>query len=97
MDTPIGQFVLIGNFRRRLARELLVYVRGKLYHRVSSSGVLQQYSRGNVFCLAGCAPEQLLRPDESQAWLVAELRNIFMKTNRTFEFECGMRRADRKR
>ena len=23
-DTPIGQFVLIGNFRRRLARELLV-------------------------------------------------------------------------
>ena len=49
------------------------------------------------FCLAGCAPEQLLRPDESQAWLVAELRNIFMKTNRTFEFECGMRRADRKR
>ena len=24
MDTPIGQFVLIGNFRRRLARELLV-------------------------------------------------------------------------
>ena len=26
MDTPIGQFVLIGNFRRRLARELLVLV-----------------------------------------------------------------------
>ena len=26
MDTPIGQFVLIGNFRRRLARELLVPV-----------------------------------------------------------------------
>ena len=26
MDTPIGQFVLIGNFRRRLARELLVNV-----------------------------------------------------------------------
>ena len=26
MDTPIGQFVLIGNFRRRLARELLVVV-----------------------------------------------------------------------
>ena len=24
MDTPIGQFLLIGNFRRRLARELLV-------------------------------------------------------------------------
>ena len=23
-DTPIGKFVLIGNFRRRLARELLV-------------------------------------------------------------------------
>ena len=23
-DAPIGQFVLIGNFRRRLARELLV-------------------------------------------------------------------------
>ena len=26
LDTPIGQFVLIGNFRRRLARELLVLV-----------------------------------------------------------------------
>ena len=24
VDTPIGQFLLIGNFRRRLARELLV-------------------------------------------------------------------------
>ena len=24
MDTPIGQFLLIGNFRRRLAREQLV-------------------------------------------------------------------------
>ena len=27
MDTPIGQFLLIGNFRRRLARELLVVYR----------------------------------------------------------------------
>ena len=26
VDTPIGQFLLIGNFRRRLARELLVYL-----------------------------------------------------------------------
>ena len=26
VDTPIGQFVLIGNFRRRLARELLVWL-----------------------------------------------------------------------
>ena len=26
MDTPIGQFLLIGNFRRRLARELLVNI-----------------------------------------------------------------------
>ena len=26
MDTPIGQFLLIGNFRRRLARELLVII-----------------------------------------------------------------------
>ena len=25
VDTPIGQCVLIGNFRRRLARELLVF------------------------------------------------------------------------
>ena len=27
VDTPIGQCVLIGNFRRRLARELLVVTR----------------------------------------------------------------------
>ena len=28
VDTPIGQFLLIGNFRRRLARELLVAMPG---------------------------------------------------------------------
>ena len=31
MDTPIGQFLLIGNFRRRLARELLVYMYSYIY------------------------------------------------------------------
>ena len=31
MDSPIGQFVLIGNFRRRLARELLVYTSSHIY------------------------------------------------------------------
>ena len=35
--TPIGQFVLIGNFRRRLARELLVVL--SLF-----SGILQGHS-----------------------------------------------------
>ena len=38
MDTPIGQFVLIGNFRRRLARELLVY--GRFTHFMLRSSLL---------------------------------------------------------
>jgi len=41
VDTPIGQFLLIGNFRRRLARELLVFM-------VKVNSVRAQGSQGSV-------------------------------------------------
>ena len=49
MDTPIGQFVLIGNFRRRLARELLVGLEGRLLAMERDCGGISPQVNGETF------------------------------------------------